>query len=130
MINWLYLCAGISISYHRLLDITRDLANRILHQYERDGVFIPRNLKKNIFIIIAKDNIDLNTRSTTATKHCHGTSFSVFQFPSVAFPGDMISYLDELPTTTKSSNSKRLIDFPHHTQNFEDSFHHLLHLHF
>ena len=54
MINWLYFCAGISISYNRLLEITRDLANRILHQYERDGVLVLWNLKKNIFIIMAE----------------------------------------------------------------------------
>ena len=100
------------ISYSRLLDITRDLANRTLHQYERDRVFIPCNLKKNIFIIIAQDNIDHNARSTTATQHFHGTSVSVFQFPSVVFPGDMISYADELPTTTKSSNSKQVDSLP------------------
>ena len=54
---------------------------------------------------------DHNARSTSATKHYHGTSFSVFQFPSVALPGDMISYPDELPKTTKSSNSKT-VDIP------------------
>ena len=76
MINWFYFKAGILISYDWLLNITRDLSNQILNQYERDGVFIPCNLKKNIFTIIAKDNIDHNARSTTATN----TSFSVFQF--------------------------------------------------
>ena len=78
MINWPHFCAGISISYNRLLDIKRDLANQTLHQYERDRVFIPCNLKTNIFTIIGMDNIDHNARSTTATKHYHGTSFSVF----------------------------------------------------
>ena len=112
MINWLHFCASISISYNRLLNITQDLANRILHQNKRDGVFIPCNLKKNIFTIIAKDNIDYNARSTTATKHYHGTSFSIFQFPSVVFQGDMISYPDELPTTTKLSNAKKVDSLP------------------
>ena len=112
MIKWLYVCAGISVSYNRSLDITRDLANRILHQYECDGVFIPCNLKKNIFTIIAKDNIDHNARATTATKHYHGTSFSVFQFPFAAFPGNMISFPDELPTTMKLSNSEKVDSLP------------------
>ena len=128
MINWLYFCAGISISYNRLLDITRDLANQILHQYERGGGFIPCNMKKNIFTIIAKDNIDQDARSTPATKHYHGTSFCIFQFPSVASPGDMISYPDELSTTTRSGNSKNADSFTHHTQKLEDSFYHLLHV--
>ena len=110
MINWLHFCAA-SISYNSLLDVTRDLANWILHQYKHEGVFISCNLKKNIFTIIAEDNIDHNARLTTATKLYHGTSFSIFQFPSVAFPGDMISYSDEFPTTTKLSNSKK-VDSP------------------
>ena len=70
------------------------------------------DLKKNIFPIIAKDHIDHNDRSTTATEHYYGTSFSVFQFPSVAFTGDIISYPDELSTTTKSSNSKNVDSLP------------------
>ena len=56
MINWLHFCVGISASYSRLLDITQDLANQTLHQFEGDGVFIPCKLKKNIFTIIAKGN--------------------------------------------------------------------------
>ena len=112
MINWLHFCAGISISYKQLLDTTKNLGNRTLHQYEHDGAFIPCNLKKNIFTIIVRDNINHGARSTTATKHYYGTSFSVFQFPSVAFPGDIISYVDELPTTTKLSNSKKVDSLP------------------
>ena len=130
MINWLYFCTGISISYNQLRAITRDLANRILDQYEGDGVFIPCNLKKNIFTIIVKGNIDHNARSTIVNKHYHGTFFSVFQFPSVAFPGDLSSYPDELPTTTKLSNLEKVDSLPSSYKEFEDSFHHLPHLHF
>ena len=115
MINWLYFCAGISISYDRLLSITKDLAARMLRQYERDKVFIPCNLRKNIFTIIAKDNIDVNARSTTATKHYHGTSFSVFQFPLVGFPDEPITYPEEPEgpaPTNKQSISKKIDRLP------------------
>ena len=126
MINWFYFKAGILISYDWLLNITRDLSNQILNQYERDGVFIPCNLKKNIFTIIAKDNIDHNARSTTATN----TSFSVFQFhlqlSQMIWFLILISFVQPLSRVIR----KKLIAFPHHTQKFEDSFHHLLHLHF
>ena len=71
-----------------------------------------------------------DARSTVDTNHYHGTSFFIFQFPSLASPGDMISCPDEIPTTSKSSDSKNADSFPHHTQKFEDSFYHLLHLHF
>ena len=43
---------------------------------------------------------DQDPRSTIATNHYHGTSFSVSQFPSVASPGHMISCPDEIPTTS------------------------------
>ena len=49
MINWLHFCAGILIAYNRLLDLTRNLGNRILQQYECNGVFIPCNFKKKHF---------------------------------------------------------------------------------
>ena len=61
---------------------------------------------------LVKDNIDHNARATTATKHYHRSSFSVFQFPFVTFPGDMISYPYELPTTTKLSNSEHVDSRP------------------
>ena len=84
--------------------------------------------KKLIFNIIAKNNIDHNTRLITATKHYYGISFSFFEFSSVAFPGDIIFYHDEPHTITKWSNSRMLIALLHHTQMFKGSFHHILHL--
>ena len=77
---------GICISYDRLLDITKDLSERLLYQYARDGVFLPSVLKQDIFTIIAKDNIDINAKSSTASKHFHGTSMSILQFPLTENP--------------------------------------------
>ena len=46
IINWLYFCAGISITDSQLPDVARDLTNQILHQYERDGkILIHRKSK-------------------------------------------------------------------------------------
>ena len=110
LINWLYFCAGISISYDRLLDVTRDMAMRSLSQYKRDGVFLPKNLLKNIFTIFAKDNID-NSRSSTASKHYHGTSLSIFQFPTLEIPGELIEQISPFPASDSdnlSSTSKKI----------------------
>ena len=68
-------------SYDRLLDITKDISEAMLKQYERDGVFLPSNLKMKPFTAIAKDNTDVNAKSSGASKHFHGTSMSVLQFP-------------------------------------------------
>ena len=112
LLNWLYFCAGLSISYNRLLDVTKDMASRMLAQYEHDGVFIPRNLLKNVFTIFAKDNIDSNARSTTATKHYHGTSLSIFQFPTTDNPGEKIEYDLDLQNEGNQTNSKKIEKLP------------------
>jgi hypothetical protein len=87
LINWLHFSVGICISYSRLLDVTKDLANRMILQSEKDGVFLARVLKKYIFTVWEKDNIHHNSSSTTATKNYHGTAMSIFQFRSIRNPG-------------------------------------------
>ena len=46
------------------------------------GVCTPSPLRKYIFTVLAKDNIDFNVISSTAAKYFHGTSMTVMQFPS------------------------------------------------
>ena len=67
LVNWLYFCAGIFLPYKSLLELTRDIANRIVSQYNRNDTFLPQTLKKGI------DNIDENSKPTTATRHYHRT---------------------------------------------------------
>ena len=59
---------GICIPYSRILDITKDIADHILQQYKRDKVFLPKMLRGLLFTIIAKDNVDLNSSSSTASR--------------------------------------------------------------
>ena len=94
LVNWLYFCAGISLPYKSLLELTRYITNRMIPQYNRDGAFLTRTLKKGILSIIAKDNIDENSKSTTATKHYHGTSLSIYQFPTEETPAITVEYGD------------------------------------
>ena len=88
---------GFGLSYLRTIDITTNLYNSIRSQFERDDVLVPRVLKKNIFTVMAKDNIDLNAKSTMVKSHYHGTSISVFQFPSRDNSGDELEriYTDD-----------------------------------
>ena len=73
---------GLGISYQRVVDITKNLYHSQRRQYERDGVLVPCVMRKNVFTILAKDNIDLNARSTDAKSHYHGTSLSGLQYPN------------------------------------------------
>ena len=73
---------GVCISYDRVLEITKEYADNLVKGYNINQVFCPLTLKRNVFTIIAKDNIDHNARSTAATKHYHGTSMTAMQFLS------------------------------------------------
>ena len=39
-VKWLNFCAGISLPNKGLLELTRDIASRMIFQYNRDGAFI------------------------------------------------------------------------------------------
>ena len=66
----------------------------MITQHNRDGAFLHGTLKKSVLTIIAKDNIDENSNSATATRHYHGTSLSIFQFPIKNNPGIAVKYED------------------------------------
>ena len=72
---------GICISYDRCLDICSNIAVSMLEKFDNDGVFTG-NSGKNLFTIIAKDNIDVNSKSTKLGQHYHGISMAIMQFLS------------------------------------------------
>ena len=73
---------GLSISYHRVMDISNALGNRVCEQYSRERCGCPPNLKNGLFTTAAVDNIDHNPSSTTAMDSFHGMGISLFQHPS------------------------------------------------
>ena len=58
---------GLSISYDRLLQISKNFANNVCELYEEEGVVCPPKLRKQVFTTAAVDNIDHNPSSTTAS---------------------------------------------------------------
>ena len=65
--------------------------------------FLSGVLKKGLFTILAKDNIDKNATPTLAKSHYHGTSISILQFPTSSNNGaDLPS--TESPEILSSSN--------------------------
>ena len=82
---------GLGASYSWARNVNKDLSKLSIYQYHINGVFTPRSLKKNVFTIIAQDNIDKNTRSNTASSHYHGISKTVMQFPKADIPGDNLA---------------------------------------
>ena len=55
--------------------------------------FLPRGTKKSVFIVIAKDNIDLNTRSSIATMDYHRTGLSLIQMHPEESEGTVWYYI-------------------------------------
>ena len=58
--------------------------------------------------MVAKDNVDHNATSNTATKHFHGTSMTVMQTPTSGKTGANISNVED--TTVDTSNTPESIE--------------------
>ena len=70
------------------------MVNRIISPYINDGTFLLGTLRKSILMIIAKDNIDQNSNSTTAPRQYYGILLSVFLFSIDENPGTATEYGD------------------------------------
>ena len=68
---------GISSSYDRVLEFTKEIGDKLDTQFETHGVFVPGDLKKGLFTTTAKNNVDSNASSSTGSRHYHGTSTPV-----------------------------------------------------
>ena len=77
---------GICVSYDRVVQLLTGWANTALQVYNEDNKVIPLNLRKFVFTVFTKDNIDKNSSSNTSTKHFHGTSICAFQ--CLKYPDD------------------------------------------
>ena len=93
---------GLGISYQRVLDVTKNLYEPQRRQYESYSVLVTCVMRMNVVNILVKDNIDLNTRSTDAKSHYHGTSLSGLQYPNQENPGSMLQRtFEDLPAISK-----------------------------
>ena len=89
-----------------ILEFTKSVSDSSVHQYSMDGVLLHSNLNKGIFTLVAKDNIDQNTRSTTAGRHYHETSMTVMQYPAKDNPGQVQTFpILETNATKGNSNA-------------------------
>ena len=88
LINKLY-SLGLCIPYKRVLEVTTNMAEYNLKQFDIDKIFIPKHAYKNVFTVLAKDEIDLSASSTTAIDHYHGTSMAILHFSRINAPGEL-----------------------------------------
>ena len=72
---------GLCAYYDRVLQVTKGIGDNLVRQFKTHGIFAPGELKRGVFTMVAKDNVDHNATSNTATKYFHGTSMTVMQTP-------------------------------------------------
>ena len=72
---------GVCISYYRVAEYEKSLAQTLCTQFKESDVVYPPKLQPNIFTSAAIGNIDHNATSSTVSNHFHGTSISLFQHP-------------------------------------------------
>ena len=72
---------GICVSYHRLRQLSTDIANAVISYWEQEGVVAPFQATKGVFTTGGVDNIDYNPSSTTSSSKSvlHGSSISILQ---------------------------------------------------
>ena len=70
---------GLSVSYDRILQLSMDIANAVIDQYEDDGVVCPTVLREGLFTTGNLDNLDHNPTSTSAQTAFNGTALSLTQ---------------------------------------------------
>ena len=108
---------GLCVPYKRVLEITKDMTENNLQQFELNKVCIPKLSFKNLVTFIAKDNINLNASSTISKNHYHGTNLSMLSFTFKNVPGEINTPNHELQKecydiqNTKRANTKRTLLF-------------------
>ena len=103
---------GVSVSYDRIMDVRRDFAKAVSMRWAADGVVIPTNAMRGVFVTSAVDNLDESGRyefhGTAMTLTSHPTQDNMGEDPppldynvpegtSVELPADFefVPYLDE-----------------------------------
>ena len=71
---------GLSVSYDRVLELIKMFYEELRRAYIEHGCFFPRILRKYLFTVWLKDNIDVNPKANFNKSSYHGTSSSVVQF--------------------------------------------------
>ena len=100
---------GLSVTYLRILKITKQTADAMLEQFKDLKCFLPRATQKGLFTKIVKDNIEINLRLSTSTMDYHGTGFSLIQMHSEE---SEVTVYDFLYTMDNAIDSLKIDYFP------------------
>ncbi len=94
---------GLSVSYDRVLQLSTDMANGVIDQFEADGVVCPIVLRERVFTTGNLDNLDHDPTSTSALTAFYGTALSMTQHITDETPGTE-RHLDRASPNEKSKS--------------------------
>ena len=103
---------GMSVSYDRVMDVRKSFAKAVSKRWAEDGVVVPTNMKRRVFVTSAVDNLDesghCEFHGTTMTLTSHSTHDNMGEDPPplsldphegtpVQLPNDygIVPYVDE-----------------------------------
>ena len=102
---------GLSVSYDRVLQLSTNEANKVIDQYEHEGVVCPKGLRDNLFTTGNLDNIDHNPSSVSSIDSFHGTGISIIQHITHDNFGSERS-LHEIPDDLSNAGLKTIKSLP------------------
>ena len=84
------------------------ISDKMVRQFRTAVVFVPDpgDLKKGVFTVTAKDNVDSNASSSTATRHYHGASMTIMQYPTSDNEGSEVPISPSDTSVTCRASSK------------------------
>ena len=103
-----YFQTGLCASYDHVLHVTKGISDNLVRKFKTHGIFAPGELKRDVFTMVAKDNVDHNAMSSITTKHFHGANMTVMQTPTPGKTGTNISNVEE--TTVDTSDTPESIE--------------------
>lgn len=75
-----FLSLGLRLLHDHVLEMTKELCYIQTKHYINTNVFAASPSKKNIFTVLAKENIDFNAFSSAVIQQFRGTSMTTMQF--------------------------------------------------
>lgn len=107
--------AGLANSYYSLFRLEASLARTVLSAERRDGLFIPRRLKKGLLVHFAVDNIKFREDTVDGKGTFHGTVTVAFKHHSwklhviCAWGGKPWKLLDRTEQSSLQNKRKRTL---------------------
>ena len=101
---------GLSVSYGLVLELIKMFYEELRQSYIEHNCFFPRILRKFLFTVWLKDNIDVNPKANFNKPSYHGTSSSIIQFRNDKEEGT--NFLNVPFSNSVTYESKKLAPLP------------------